>query len=178
MKAQAEFIEWLCDAYAMEKAMEQTLSKQRNDETLPPIYREQAALHYVETQLHAAAVADCLKMLGTDVSTLKTLFAQGWEVLRAVGSTCARESPVKQLFNAYAAEHFEIACYMALRTGAERLGLANFAATCTKIIDEETSMAAWLEINLPPLMSAYLDFAELEKSPAEKVGKFVEDIIG
>jgi ferritin-like metal-binding protein YciE len=177
MKAQAEFIEWLCDAYAMEKAMEQTLSKQSNDPALPPIFREQAARHYVETQQHAAAVADCLKMLDTDVPTSKTLLAQGWELLRNAGSACAGESPVKQLFTACATEHFEIACYTALRTGAVRLGFVNFAATCEKIIQEEKLMAEWLELNLPALISAYLDFAEMDKSMTEKAGRIIADIL-
>ncbi|OYW31243.1 MAG: hypothetical protein B7Z47_01605 [Chthoniobacter sp. 12-60-6] len=177
MKAQTEFIEWLRDAYAMEKGMELTLAQQRDDESAPPVFREQAAQHCIETQRHAEAVEACLRNLGADVSTLKTGFAQGVEFVKNADSGFARDGHVRHLLMAYASEHFEIACYTALRTGAERLGLVEFAQTCGQIIDEERRMAEWIEKHLPQIVSAHLDFTEMHKSPAQKARRFVEDIM-
>ncbi|MDB6005921.1 MAG: hypothetical protein JWR15_2908 [Prosthecobacter sp.] len=177
MKAQTEFIDWLRDAYAMEKGMELTLAQQRDDETAPPIFREQAAAHCIETQRHAEAVEACLKNLGADVSTLKTTLAQGVELAKNAGSGFARDGHVKHLLAAYASEHFEIACYTALRTGAERLGLTEFAKTCAHIIAEEKRMAEWIETHLPQIVSAHLDLTEVQKSAAEKARRLVEDIL-
>lgn len=170
MKTKQELIEWLRDAYAMERAMEIALQKQIASESVALVVREQLTAHLGETQRHAIAVAGCLKRLGTDTSTMKTVFAQGLELIRGAGTAFAGDSRVKDLLTTCAAEHFEIACYTALRAGAERFGVADVIQTCDIILKDERRMADWLEGNLPHLVMAYL-----EETPVHTVATDAED---
>lgn len=156
MNTQEELIEWLRDAYAMEKAMEIALKKQMDsDDTLQPL-RDLFEVHYVETQRHAAAVEGCLKSLGSNTSALKTTFAEAIETMKSISSSFARDSGVKSMLASYAAEHFEIGCYLALIAGARNLGLPDIAKTCEEILADEQRMADWLEANVPQAVTSYL----------------------
>jgi ferritin-like metal-binding protein YciE len=157
MKTKDELIEWLRDAYAMEVAMEMALKKQITNEKVSQRMREQASIHFTETQGHAIAVEGCLKKLGADTSTLKTTLAQGLEFMKGAGTKLAKDERVKDALAAYASEHFEIACYSALRAAADHLGIGEIIATCDAIIKEERAMAAWLDDNLPLVVADYLN---------------------
>lgn len=156
MKTKEELIDWLKDAYAMEKAMEMALGKQINNDKVSQRMREQASIHYTETQGHAQAVHDCLHALGADVSLLKNMAAQGLEFAKSSTSMLARDERVKDAIAAYASEYFEIACYTALRTAAKTLGIAPIVSMCDAILKEETAMAEWLGSNLPNVVNDYL----------------------
>lgn len=156
MKTKEELIDWLRDAYAMEKAMETALKKQVNNQKLPLAARELASIHYTETEGHAEAVHACLHELGADVSTLKTALAQGVEVAKGFGTMFAKDEHIKDILAAYASEHFEIACYTALITAARELGIPQIVKTCEAILKEEVNMAETLEANLPGLIKSYL----------------------
>lgn len=157
MKTKDELIDWLRDAYAMEKAMELSLKKQIDNQSLSMLVREQSAVHLKETQHHAEAVAACLKRLGSETSTLKTAMAKGLEIMKGASTAFAGDHRVKDLLGMCAAEHFEIACYTALRAGAARFGIFEIVETCNKIIKDEQRMADWLEANLPHVVMTYLE---------------------
>lgn len=159
MKTKDELIDWLRDAYAMEKAMELALKKQVDNQSLSMLVREQAAVHLKETRHHAAAVAECLKRLGSETSTLKTAMAKGLEIMKGASTAFAGDHRVKDLLGMCATEHFEIACYTALRAGAARFGFSEIVETCNKIIKDEQRMADWLEANLPHVVMTYLEEA-------------------
>ncbi|WP_395746117.1 ferritin-like domain-containing protein [Prosthecobacter sp.] len=176
MKAQTEFIHWLRSAYAMEKARELVLARQRDDEKAPPLFRQQAARHLLDTQRHAAIVAACLHDLGASASSLRNTLARGVARMKNAARHTTGDRHISALLSACASEHFEIACFSALRTCAQRLGLSQFALTCGEIIREEKRMAAWLEQHLPKIVSACLDLREMEKSPAKKARQFIDFI--
>ncbi len=155
MKTKEELIDWLRDAYAMEKAMESALKKQINNDKLPLEARELASIHFTETEGHAEAVHACLHKLGADVSTLRTAL-EGMEVVKGYGTMLARDEHIKDILAAYASEHFEIACYTALITAAEELGITTVVETCQAILAEEVRMAEKLQANLPDLIKSYL----------------------
>lgn len=170
MKTKDELIDWLRDAYAMEKAMEVALRKQIDNQSISMLVREQSALHLKETQQHAEAVAACLKRLGSETSTLKTAMAKGLEIMKGASTAFAGDHRVKDLLSMCATEHFEIACYTALRAGAARFGIFEIVETCNKIIKEELRMADWLEANLPHVVMSYL-----EEHPATSISGDAED---
>ncbi|MBE2281949.1 MAG: ferritin-like domain-containing protein [Prosthecobacter sp.] len=170
MKTKQELIEWLRDAHAMEKAMEIALQKQIASESVALVVREQLTAHLAETERHAIAVAGCLQRLGADISTVKTVFAQGLEMIRGAGTVFTGDSRVKDMLTTCAAEHFEIACYTALRSGAERFAVADVIQTCDIILKDERRMAEWLEANLPHVVMSYL-----EETPVHAVAADAED---
>lgn len=160
MNTKDELIEWLRDAYAMEKALELSLKNQiDSDDTLQPL-REQYETHYVETQMHASAVEGCLKSLGAAPSALKTTFAQTLEAMKNIGPSFAKDAGVKAMLAAYASEHFEIGCYIALAAGARNLDMPDIAKVCDDILVDEKRMAEWLQRNLPNAVTSYLREAE------------------
>lgn len=156
MTTKDELIDWLRDAYAMEKAMLITLGKQIDSEdTLPPL-RAELKVHRVQTQRHARLMEECLHKLGGDVSMLKTTFAETIEGMKSMGASFARDAGVKTMLAAHAAEHFEIGCYIALAAGARNLGMTDIAMICEEVLTEERHMAAWLEQNLQHAVTSYL----------------------
>jgi ferritin-like metal-binding protein YciE len=151
-----ELIDWLRDAYAMERGLETTLGKQVQNEDMPELLREQARVHLEETKAHAEAVKACLQQLGTDTSALKTGVAQAMEMAKGFGTNFARDERVKDLLMAVASEHFEIACYRALRVGAELAGEPGIVAVCDRIIPDDQRMAYWLAEYRPMVVGGYL----------------------
>lgn len=178
MNTQDELIDWLRDAYAMEKAMEIALKNQMDsDETLQPL-RDLFEIHHAETQRHALAVEGCLKSLGSNTSTVKTTVAAAIETLKSLGSSFAKDAGVKAMLASYAAEHFEIGCYLALAAGARNLGMPDIAKTCDEILADEKRMADWLEANITNAVTSYLKDVEPEgaEAPAVPPVRHVADI--
>ncbi|MDB6150586.1 MAG: hypothetical protein JWQ44_2034 [Chthoniobacter sp.] len=140
----------------MERGLEITLQKQAQNEDLHGALRQQSATHLEETRRHAEAVKACLESLGSDTSTIKTGMAKVMETVKGLGTNFASDERVKDLLAAYASEHFEIACYKALRAGALAIGEPQIAAVCDTIIPDEENMAEWLDENLPTVVASYL----------------------
>lgn len=156
MKNREQLIEWLRDAYAMEKGMEVALGKLIERDDISRLFKTQAAVHLVETHGHAMDVEHCLQHLGADVSLFKTMVAQSLEVARGFTTVFARDERVKHALAAYTMEHFEIACYRALKAGAEALNEPAVVKLCDAILAEETAMAGWLSDHLPDVVLGYL----------------------
>lgn len=156
MNTKDELIDWLRDAYAMEKAMEIALKNQMDsDDTLQPL-RDLFETHLEETRLHAASVEACLASLGSQPSTVKTSLAEAIETVKGLGSAFAKDTGVKAMLASYAAEHFEIGCYLALISGARNLGLEDIARRCEQILADEQRMADWLQANISRAVTSYL----------------------
>jgi ferritin-like metal-binding protein YciE len=156
METREELIEWLRDAYAMERGLEVTLKKQSRQEDLEPTLRRQFTVHLGETSAHADAIEMLLHEMGAGTSAIKTGMGQGMAMFQGAASAFARDERVKDVLTAYASEHFEIACYTALRTGAELLGETAVVELCDSIIPDEEAMAEWLAANLPMVVTTYL----------------------
>ena len=158
-----DIIDWLRDAYAMERALESALEKHSKNEDLSAEVRETAATHLQETRRHAEDIRALLQSLGTDTSGLKTglgTIAQGF---KGMASAFARDERVKDLLDSYSMEHFEIACYTALAAAAERAGLVEVVQVCNQIIPDEERMAEALIEALPTEVTEYL-FETSERS--------------
>ncbi len=156
MSTRDELIDWLRDAYAMERGLEVALKKQAENEDLHPDIQERAQRHLEETRRHGDLVKQCLENMGSDVSTIKAGMATVMESVQGLGTKFARDERVKDLLAAYASEHFEIACYRALEVAAQAAGEMEVSAVCASIIPDEEAMAEWLQRNLPTVVTSYL----------------------
>jgi ferritin-like metal-binding protein YciE len=157
-----EVIDWLRDAYSMEKGLESALKKQSKNEDLSPALRKRAAAHLEETRRHAELVRSALKSMDTDTSSLKTGMGVMAQATKGLGSKFASDERIKDLLDAYSMEHFEIACYTALEAAAERAGLTEVIQICNRIIPDEERMAEALRDALPDEVSRYLSEAASE----------------
>ena len=151
-----EIVDWLRNAYAMERGLESALEKQSKNDKLQETVRQRAAQHLQETRRHAEAVKSALQTLGTDTSALKTGLGMAAQTTKGFGTMFASDERIKDMLDAYSMEHFEIACYTALAAGAERAGLTQVAEVCRQIIPDEQRMAEALLQALPMEVSDYL----------------------
>ena len=121
MNTRDELVEWLRDAYAMEKAMEAALQKRLKNEAAAPVQREMATLHLAETQSHFEAVEACLKKLGAAPSPSKTTLAQGMEIIRSLDTAFAEDERVKDVLEACQETRFRHHAVRALVSGGSRV---------------------------------------------------------
>jgi ferritin-like metal-binding protein YciE len=154
--AHEQIIEWLKDAYGMERGLETSLQKQATNADLSPKVRNRASTHLQETRRHAEEIRTLLEGLGQDVSLLKTGVGLLAEASKGILTAFARDERIKDLLNAYAMEHFEIACYLALITAAEKAGFTQVIEVCRNILVDEERMAQSLKESLPDEVSMYL----------------------
>jgi ferritin-like metal-binding protein YciE len=156
MNAKDEVIDWLRDAYAMERSLEITLENLSESDKHDEDVKNLAARHLEETREHAQTVNALLEALGADTSMLKTGLGIMTETAKGIGSKMSHDEVIKDLLTSYAMEHFEIACYSALVTAAETAGLMEVADACEQIIADEEEMADLLSNALPQVVETYL----------------------
>jgi ferritin-like metal-binding protein YciE len=154
--ARDEIIDWLRDAYAMERALEGSLEKQALNDNLNAETRSRAASHLEETRNHAEQIRSALRSLGSETGALKTGLGILAQTGKGVATAFAKDEGIKDLLDAYSMEHFEIACYTALAAAADLANLPEIAGLCHRIIVEEQRMADALKRSLPIEVKAYL----------------------
>lgn len=164
MNARDEIIDWLRDAYAMERGLEVTLDKISQGESHQPEIRQATRQHLDETREHARTVQTLLQELGADTSTVKTGLGMMTEAVKSLTTSLLEDEPVKDLLASYAMEHFEIASYNAIAAAAEACGLPEVAEVCAEIISDEEAMAEILADSLPQIVQDYLGSQKFSKA--------------
>lgn len=151
-----EIVDWLKDAYAMERGLESALEKQSKEESLAANVRERVSDHLEETKRHAEVVRSALQRLGTDTSALKTGLGVMGQSAKGMATMFTEDQHIKDLLDAYMMEHFEIASYTALEAAAERAGFSDVAEMCRRIIPDEERMAQAIIDALPEEVESHL----------------------
>lgn len=157
MKDQKEtLLSWLNDAYAMEKGQIQVLENHVKDAKDHPEIHRKLSEHLELTRRQADQIEQCVARLGGNTSSMKTAMGTVAGFFQGRSTGAAPDELVKNALADYAAEHFEIACYRALITGARAIGATEVAQVCEQILREEEDMARWLENRLPMTVQQYL----------------------
>lgn len=157
MKDQKEtLLSWLNDAYSMEKGQVQVLENHVKDAEGQPDVHMKLAEHLELTRRHADMVEQCVARMGGSTSGIKTAMGTVAGFFQGRSTGAAPDEMVKNALSDYAAEHFEIACYRALITGAQAIGATEVAQVCQQILRDEEDMARWLESRLPMTVQMYL----------------------
>lgn len=151
-----EVIAWLNDAYAMERGLEIALRKQAENEEMHRAVRERARIHLDETAEHAERLTECLELLGSTPSTLKSATGQAIETAKGLSTMFAKDERVKDYLAAYGSEYFEVACYKSLIAGAEAAGEDQIVPLLTQNMKEDRAMAEWLDLNIAVVTRDYL----------------------
>lgn len=157
MEQKQQIITWLKDAHAMEQGQENLLQGQIREVRDMPEMEQRLQQHLAETRGHRERVAAALSLLGESPSTVKSIAGGFVGLMEGLSTAMFRDMMVKNLIADYAMEHFEIACYRALRVAANEAGLTDIATTCEEILKEETAMAEWLEEQIPDVTRAHLN---------------------
>jgi ferritin-like metal-binding protein YciE len=153
-------IQWLRDAHAMEEQAETMLNAQAARLENYPDLKAQIEEHIRETQGHAQLVEGCIERLGSDTSSLKDTAGKFTAAMQGLSGMFAGDEVVKGAIASYTFEYFEIGAYTALIAAAKEAGDPQTAETCSAILEEEQSMADWLEEQLPQITKKYLSLEE------------------
>jgi ferritin-like metal-binding protein YciE len=155
MNAHDEIIEWLQDAYAMERSMELTLDKMSKNGSLPSECRIAASIHLTETKQHTLMLESLLRSLGSEASSLKTGLGIMTEVMKDFDAVLSHDQRIKELLTIYSMEHLEIICYQTLASAAAIAGLPQVVITCRQIMIDEEKMAETIRKILPDAIKEY-----------------------
>jgi len=150
-------IAWLRDAHAMERATVDTLD--RLAERLRRRYPELAARfrqHWQESLGQVERIEKCLKELRSDTSTFKDLRSRFIGIAQAYAVEVLPDELVKDCLAAYASRHFEIATYISLGAAARKLEQPAIVQMCEENLQQERTMASWLEQQIPEATSEFL----------------------
>jgi ferritin-like metal-binding protein YciE len=154
---------WLNDAYAMEEALIPILENHAKDTRDHPQVRARIEQHLTETRQHADLVKGCIEQMGEKPSAGKSAVGKLLGTLVAPSTGPFRDELIKNAIADFAAEHFEIASYTALRAAAQEVGNDHIIRTCEQILADEQAMARWLEGNLPNTVHETLRTAEVAR---------------
>src|SRR4051812_23057270 len=156
MNSKDTFIDWLRDAYAMEKALVDTLRKHAADAKDHPEIRKPIEDHLQVTENHAQEVEALLDDLGADKSGLKTAMARFSGLVTGLPSSLADDTLIKNALAEYTSENFEIACYTSLIAAAQELGLEDAVVALESILADEQEMADLLIAAIPEITATHL----------------------
>lgn len=150
-------IDWLRNAYAMEKQAESMLKAQASRLEHYPMLKGRIEQHLDETLSQQKLLEGCLDRLGSGPSTIKDLTARISAMGQAVGGMMVSDEVVKGGMAGYVFEHFEIASYTALIAAAKSVGDTETQRCCETILPQEVEMARWLLEHMPEVVTAYLE---------------------
>ena len=151
-----QLIRWLNDAYMMELAIEENLSKHAARAQDFPDWHDRLREHIEETRNHANLVRSCIERLGSPVSTPQAMVGEILGRLQGLSTVIYKDELIKIVLADYAVEHFEIACYESLIIAAAQAAQPEIVAICDAILDEEMEMADWLRTQIPNITATFL----------------------
>jgi ferritin-like metal-binding protein YciE len=154
---------WLNDAYAMEEALIPILQNHAKDVRDHPDVRARIEQHITETRRHAELVRACIEQMGEKPSVGKSAVGKLLGAMVAPSTGPFKDELIKNAISDFAAEHFEIASYTALRAAAQEVGNDQVIRTCEEILADEQAMARWLEGNLPNTVQEALRTAQVAR---------------
>jgi ferritin-like metal-binding protein YciE len=149
-------IAWLNDAYAMERSITQVLENHAKDAKDHPPMQARIEQHLEETRRHADLVKGCVERLGGSTSSIKGGVATVMGTVQGMSTGMAADELVKNALHDYGTEYFEMACYKALIAAAQDIGDQETVAVCQQILRDEEAMAAWLDRQLPGVVTETL----------------------
>lgn len=161
-KAKEVLIDWLNNAHAMEHSVTATLEAHAEDAKDMPEVRQDLLDHTEHSKEHARRVKAEIERLGGEVSEIKTglgIFG-GWAAGVAAGLT--DDKIVKNAVAEHAAEHYEMATYIAIAKMAELAGEDETAVVAREIMSEEAKAGKMTGEDVESAVEQYL---------SEKLGK-------
>ncbi len=156
-----QLISWLNNAHAMEMALVQVLENHARDARNLPHVQERIRAHIDETHQHIQRLRQAIALAGASVSSGKSWLGDIFGRINAISTAMSRDELVKNVLMDYASEHFEIASYKSLIAAAEELNFPEIVELCRNNLQEEISMARWLESMIAEVTRMHLQQQEL-----------------
>lgn len=153
---QEHLVDWLRNAYAMEKQAESMLKAQSSRLEHYPKLRERIEQHLQETLSQQQLLESCLQRYDSGPSTIKDMAARIAAFGQSVGGMAMSDEVVKGGISGYVFECMETAVYTTLIAAAKTVGDSETVRCCEQILPQEVEMGRWLLANLPDVVTAYL----------------------
>ena len=150
------YMNWLQDAYGMERSVLNMLQSQAKTADPYPRIKKRIEKHIQETQRHADLMHNAIERNGGKPSVTKSKLAAIVGALEGPATKAFKDKMTKIALADFAAEHFEIASYRALRAAAKELGDKETVKACDRILKDEERMAAFMDRNLPGVIKKTL----------------------
>jgi len=148
---------WLRDAYAMEGQAIELLEGQIKRLEHYPEAQPRLRAHLEETKAQQATLEQCLERLGESPSSLKAATMRIAANIQGFLHGLAGDEVLKHALGSYAFEQFEAGCYRSLVAAAESAGEPSIAQTCSRLMEQEQAMAAWIWDQIPALTTKFVE---------------------
>jgi ferritin-like metal-binding protein YciE len=150
------YIVGLQNAHALEAQAIQLCQRQVERLENYPEMRERLRLHVEESRRQQVRIEEILQTMGTSPSTLKDIGTSIMGNLAAIGHAVTQDEILKNTFANYGFEHIEIASYTSLMAMAEAAGDNSAPRLLQESLNEEISMARFIEENIKPTTLRYM----------------------
>jgi len=153
------FVTGLRDAHALENQALSIMNRQIERLENYPDVAARLRSHVEETNGQIGRLEQILTSLGESHSAIKDLGASFMANMAALTHAAAGDEILKNSFANFAFENFEVASYRALINMARRGGFNIALPLLEQSLQEEKSMAAWVEQHLDAVTDRYLTLA-------------------
>lgn len=149
-------VDWLRDAYAMEKQALEICERQAKRLDTYPELQQRIAQHAEETKDQIRQLDRCFEILGEESSMLKDAAGSLMGNVQALSGMFFSDEVVKGSMASYVFENMEIASYTILVAAADANNQPEIASICQGILKQEEDMAYWLRENIPSTVEKFL----------------------
>ncbi|WP_435927034.1 ferritin-like domain-containing protein [Dryocola sp. BD613] len=156
MTYEENYLDWVRDAYAMEKQAESMLEKMADRLEHYPDLKTRIVQHIDETRSQQALVKSVIDRYDTSSSAFKDAVGKLSAMGQAMGGMLAEDEVVKGAISGYVFENMEIASYTSLIAAAELVGDHEGARIFGQILEQEVAMAQWLSTHLPEVTEQFM----------------------
>ncbi len=153
---QSVFVTGLKNAHGVEHQALALIDRQLDHLENYPQVADRLRLHRSETEQQIARLEEILATFGETHSTLKDIGLSISGNLAAIAHVFAPDEILKNTFANFAFENFEAASYKSLITLADAGSFAAATPLLTASLDEELSMANWVDDHNAELTLAYV----------------------
>jgi ferritin-like metal-binding protein YciE len=170
-------VSWLKDAHAMEQTVIKNLEKHSENAQDYPDVKTRVDQHIEESRQHAQMLEDALNRLDEKPSGVKEFMGSVMGTMQGAIGDPTGDTLVRNVVADYGAEHFEIATYRAIQRLAEISHIPEVAQMCQQILQDEESMAEFLERNLTGAVESVAQ-AQMASRAEEREAVFRERLDG
>jgi len=161
-------VEWLRDAYAMEREAATLLENQIRRLNHYPEMQAKLQAHLGETRQQIKVLTECLRRYDTEPPRLKDLATRFMANIQSLATHAADDEVVKYALADYSFECFEVASYRCNIAAAEEVGDQQTKADLERILAEEERMVAWLAEHIPSIGRHYMTRQLTEPAAAKR----------
>jgi ferritin-like metal-binding protein YciE len=150
------FLTWLRDAHVMEVHAAATLRGQISRIQNYPELSEKMQVHLAETEAQAEALKALLDRTAASASMVKEVAGRLSAVAQGMTGMLADDEVIRLTMAAYSFQQTQIALYRVLIAAADEIGDTQAMAVFERHLQQERTMAGWLEEHLDVVTRLYL----------------------